>query len=133
VLGEIAEQYKNRVTNRSQKWGVPVLEPPDARRDNFMGAYFKQAKADQIVAIFKAREPGRLLIANGNRATSTSTMPAEAVCFVRLCPYFPFTARGVPQPTAPFGCVRKRSTSGNALTPYSGAATQNACKNLPTH
>ena len=80
MLGEVAEQYKNRVTNRSQKWGVPVLEPPDARRDNFMGAYFKQAKADQIVAIFKAREPGRLLIANGNRATSTSTMPAGAVC-----------------------------------------------------
>ena len=39
-LGDIAEQYKNFVTNRSQKWNVPVLEPPDGRRDNFIDSYF---------------------------------------------------------------------------------------------
>ena len=36
ALGDIAEQYKNWVTNRSQKWGVPVLEAPDGRRDDFV-------------------------------------------------------------------------------------------------
>ena len=40
-LGDIAEQYKNWVTNRSQKWGVPVLEAPDGRRDDFIDPYFK--------------------------------------------------------------------------------------------
>ncbi len=34
-LGDIAEQYRNWVTNRSQKWGAPVLEAPDGRRDDF--------------------------------------------------------------------------------------------------
>src|SRR6266480_947387 len=57
-LGEIAEQYMNWVTNRSQKWNVPIFEPPDGRRDDFIDPYFKQAKPDQIVAILRAREPG---------------------------------------------------------------------------
>ena len=38
-LGDIAEQYKNFVTNRSQKWDVPVLEPPDGRRDDFIDPF----------------------------------------------------------------------------------------------
>lgn len=32
-LGDIAEQYKNWVTNRSQKWSAPILEAPANRRD----------------------------------------------------------------------------------------------------
>src|SRR6202047_3182440 len=55
-LGDVAEQYKNWVTNRSQKWGAPILEAPTIRRDNFMDPYFRQAKPDQIVAIVRARE-----------------------------------------------------------------------------
>ncbi len=63
-LNGIAEQYKNWVTNRSQKWDVPVLEPPDGRRDDFLDPYFMQAEAGQVVAILRAREPGRILVAN---------------------------------------------------------------------
>src|ERR1700684_2317531 len=66
-LGDIAEQYKNWVTNGSLKWGVPGLESPDRRRDDFIDPYFRQAKPDQIVAIVRAREPGRILIAHGNK------------------------------------------------------------------
>jgi hypothetical protein len=91
VLGEIAEQYK------------------DAQRDNLKDAYFKQARADQIVVIVKAREPGRILIANGNRTDNGWHLPMSqrwiiqynfylndarwGRMFVRPCPYFPFTAR----------------------------------------
>jgi hypothetical protein len=108
-LGDIAEQYKNWVTNRSQKWDVPVLEPPDERRDDFIDSYFKQAKPDQIVAILRAREPGRILIANGNKKDDHWHLQMSqrwiiqynfylndarwGRMFVRLCPYFPFTAR----------------------------------------
>jgi hypothetical protein len=45
---DIAEQYKNWVTNRSQKWGVPILEAPDGRRDDFVDPYFKRAQPDEV-------------------------------------------------------------------------------------
>lgn len=108
-LGEIAEQYKNWVTNRSKKWDAPVLEPPDGRRDDFIDPYFKHAKPDQIVAILRAREPGRILVANGNKKDDRWHLQMTqrwiiqynfyvndarwGRMFVRLCPYFPFTAR----------------------------------------
>ena len=66
-LGGIAEQYKKWVTSRSQKWGVPVLEAPNGRRDDFLDSCFKRAKPNQIVALVRAREPGRILVANGNK------------------------------------------------------------------
>jgi len=40
-LGDIAEQYKNWVINRSSKWGVPVMEAPGGRRDDFAGQLFQ--------------------------------------------------------------------------------------------
>src|SRR6267378_7742640 len=36
LLHEIADQYKNWVTNRSQKWNAPILEAPKGRRDDFI-------------------------------------------------------------------------------------------------
>jgi hypothetical protein len=108
-LGGIAEQYKNWVTNRSQKWGVPILEAPDGRRDDFIDPYFKRAKPGQIVAILRAREPGRILIANGNKKDDRWHLQINqrwvmhynfylndvrwGRLFVRMCPYFPFSAR----------------------------------------
>lgn len=53
-LGDIAEQYKHWVTNRSGKWDAPVIEAPDSRRDKFFDPYFKDAKPDEIVAIVRA-------------------------------------------------------------------------------
>jgi hypothetical protein len=108
-LGAIADQYRNWVANRSQKWGVPILEPPDGRRDDFIDPCFKQAEPDQVVAILRAREPGRILIANGNKKDDRWHLQMAqrwiiqynfylndarwGRMFVRLCPYFPFTAR----------------------------------------
>ena len=108
-LGDIAEQYKNWVTNRSQKWAAPVLEAPASRRDKFLDPYFHKAKPDQIVAIVRAREPGRILVANGNKKDDRWHLQITqrwvyhynfylndarwGRMFVRMCPYFPFTAR----------------------------------------
>src|ERR1017187_1337306 len=41
VLTEIADQFQNWLKGRSEKWGAPILEPPDgtgddSRRDRFM-------------------------------------------------------------------------------------------------
>ena len=38
LLTGIADQYKNWVTNHSQKWDAPVLEAPTGRRIGFVGA-----------------------------------------------------------------------------------------------
>ena len=66
VLREIAGQFQNWVVNRSQKWGGPILEAPEDRRDKFLDPYFRRAKPNQIVAIIKAREPARIMIAMPN-------------------------------------------------------------------
>src|SRR5437588_10414119 len=109
VLHEIADQYKNWVTNRSQRWCAPILEAPTGRRDDFVDPYFKRAQADEIVAILRAREPGRILIAKGNKKDDRWYLQMDqrwviqynfyvndarwGRIFVRVCPYFPFTAR----------------------------------------
>jgi hypothetical protein len=67
LLTGVADQFRDWVTNHSQQWGVPILEAPEGRRDDFMDPCFKQAKANEVVAILKAREPARILIANGNK------------------------------------------------------------------
>ena len=64
-LRDIAEQFQNWVKNRSEKWGTPLLEAPEGRRDDFVDRYFRGAKTDQVMVILKAREPARILIAIG--------------------------------------------------------------------
>jgi len=45
-LTEIADQFQNWLKNRSEKWGVPVLDAPeDERRDDFVLPYRKNCKA----------------------------------------------------------------------------------------
>jgi hypothetical protein len=66
TLTEIADQFQYWLKNRAEKWGAPILEPPDgtgddSRRDKFMDPYFENAKPNQVVAILKAREPARIL------------------------------------------------------------------------
>ena len=109
-LGEIADQFQNWVKNRAAKWGAPILEDPDEkRRDEFVQPYFAQAKPDQVVAILKAREPARILIANGSKDDESPHLEFKqrwvnqynfylndrhwGRMFVRICPYFPFSAR----------------------------------------
>src|SRR5688572_14597078 len=57
LLTDIADQFRDWIMNRAQKWGAPILEAPEGRRDDFMDPYFKRAKSNAVVAILKAREP----------------------------------------------------------------------------
>lgn len=109
VLREIAQQFQGWVANRAKKWGAPILEAPKGRRDEFVESYFRQAQPDQVVAILKAREPARILIAIGkNKENRWHLQLAQrwviqynfyvndarwGRMFVRMCPYFPFSAR----------------------------------------
>jgi hypothetical protein len=109
VLHEIASQFQNWIVNRSQKWGAPILETPEGRRDEFVDHYFRRAQPDQVVAILKAREPARIMIAIGNKKENRWHLQIAqrwviqynfyvndkqwGRMFVRVCPYLPFSAR----------------------------------------
>ena len=109
VLREIATQFHNWVINRSKKWGAPILDAPDGRRDEFVQPYFKAAKPDQVVCILKAREPARIMTAIGTKKENRWHLELKqrwvdqynfyinddqwGRIFVRVCPYFPFSAR----------------------------------------
>ena len=109
VLRDIAGQFQNWVMNRSQKWGAPILEAPQDRRDKFLDPYFRKAKPNPVVAIIKGREPARILIAIGNKKENRWHLQIAqrwvvqynfyvnderwGRMFVRLCPYLPFSAR----------------------------------------
>jgi hypothetical protein len=109
VLREIAQQFQNWVVHRSQKWGAPLLEAPEERRDKCLDPYFRNAKPNQVVAIVKGREPARILIAIGNKKDDRWHLEIAqrwvvqynfyvnddrwGRMFVRMCPYLPFSAR----------------------------------------
>lgn len=109
VLREIASQFHNWVKDRCQKWQAPILEAPSGRRDDFVDRYFRRAKADQVVCILKAREPARILTAIGTQKENRWHLELKqrwveqynfylndrqwGRMFVRVCPYFPFSAR----------------------------------------
>jgi hypothetical protein len=108
VLKDIARQYDYWVTARAMVWDAPMVEPPDhRRRDDFVEPYFRRAEADQVVVILKAREPARILIAIGkedrwhleyawrwvNQYNFYLLDREWGRLFVRVCPYFPFSAR----------------------------------------
>ena len=109
VLRDIANEFHDWVTNRSERWGAPILDAPPGRRDEFVEPYFRRAKPDEVVVILKAREPARLLIAIGNPKDDRWHLQFAqrwvvqynfyvndrhwGRMFVRLCPYFPFSAR----------------------------------------
>ncbi len=109
VLREIATQFHNWAKNRSQHWDVPIIDDPGTRRDKFLDSYFKCAEADQVVCILKAREPARILTAIGRKKDNRWHLELKqrwvdqynfyindsdwGRMFVRVCPYFPFSAR----------------------------------------
>jgi hypothetical protein len=106
-LRDIAEQFGNWVKNRCQKWGAPILDAPEGRRDDFVDPYFKHAHNDKVVVILKAREPARIMIAIGSRERWHLQLAQRWIVqynfyindrnwgrmFVRICPYLPFSAR----------------------------------------
>src|SRR5438034_3109126 len=93
--------------NSSQKWREPIQEEPPGRRDDFVERYFQRAQPDQVVAIIKAREPATYMTAIGKDDRWHLEMKRRWVdqynfyvqdshwgrMFVRVCPYFPFSAR----------------------------------------
>jgi hypothetical protein len=104
-LRDIAEQFQNWVKNRCQKWGTPILEAPEGRRDDFVDPYFRHANTDEVVVILKAREPARMMIAIG-KDDHWQLVQRWIIqynfyindrhwgrMFVRMCPYLPFSAR----------------------------------------
>jgi hypothetical protein len=109
VLREIAQQFQGWVANRAKQWSAPILEAPKGRRDEFVEPYFRKAQPDQVVAILKAREPARILIAIGKKKENRWHLQLAqrwviqynfyvhdarwGRMFVRMCPYFPFSAR----------------------------------------
>lgn len=107
VLKDIARQYDHWVTAQAKRWGAPIVEPPAGRRDDFVDRYFRRAEAEQVVVILKAREPARILIAIGkddrwhleyarrwiNQYNFYLLDREWGRMFVRICPYFPFSAR----------------------------------------
>jgi len=109
VLRAIAAQFHNWVINRSKKWGTPIVNAPEGRRDEFVLPYFKAAKPDQVVCILKAREPARIMTAIGTKKENRWHLELKqrwvdqynfyindsewGRMFVRMCPYFPFSAR----------------------------------------
>ena len=44
VLREIAQQFQGWVVQRAQKWGIPILDAPKGRRDEFVEPYFRKAQ-----------------------------------------------------------------------------------------
>jgi hypothetical protein len=109
VLRDIADQFQGWVRNRAQKWDVPILDAPPGRRDEFVEPYFKRAKPDEVVVILRGREPARIMTAIGNPKDNRWHLQFAqrwvvqynfyvndwhwGRMFVRVCPYFPFSAR----------------------------------------
>jgi hypothetical protein len=110
VLTEIADQFQYWLKNRSDKWGAPVLEAPEEqRRDDFVEPYLRNCEPDRVAVILKAREPARILIAIGDKDNNSPHLEYKqrwvnqfnfylndkrwGRMFVRMCPYFPFSAR----------------------------------------
>ena len=109
VLRDIASQYHHWVTARAAQWGAPLVEAPAGdRRDKFVEPYFRRAEPDRVVVILKAREPARILVAIGKddrwHLEYKRRWPDQynfylldrewGRLFIRVCPYFPFSARG---------------------------------------
>jgi hypothetical protein len=109
TLRGIADRFQQWLASWVQRRDIPVLDAPKGRRDEFVEPYFKDAKPDEVVAVLKAREPARIMIAIGDRAANRWHLQfAErwvvqynfyindaqwGRMFVRMCPYLPFSAR----------------------------------------
>jgi hypothetical protein len=107
ALRDIANRYHSWIEEQAGRWQVPILDEPKIRRDEFVEPYFRQAQPDEIVVVIKAREPARILTAIGTDDHWHLQFAQRWVIhyniylndrrwgrmFVRMCPYFPFSAR----------------------------------------
>jgi hypothetical protein len=109
TLRGVADGFQQWLKSWSAKRGVPILDAPKGRRDEFVEPYFKGAEPDAVVVVLKAREPARIMTAIGDKAANRWHLQfAErwvvqynfyvndarwGRLFVRMCPYLPFSAR----------------------------------------
>ena len=109
TLRGIADGFQEWLKSWSAKRNVPILDAPKGRRDEFVEPYFKGAEPDAVVVVLKAREPARIMIAIGDKASNRWHLQiAErgvvqynfylnderwGRMFVRMCPDLPFSAR----------------------------------------
>jgi hypothetical protein len=109
VLRGIADHFQQWLKGWTERQKIPIVEAPKGRRDEFVEPYFKRAKPDAIVVILKAREPARIMIAVGDKTGDRWHLELShrwvvqynvyindrqwGRMFVRMCPYFPFSAR----------------------------------------
>jgi hypothetical protein len=109
VLHRIADHFQQWLKTWVEKHNIPIMDAPKGRRDEFVEPYFRSAKPDEVVVVLKAREPARILIAIGDKASNRWHLQfAErwvvqynfylndrrwGRMFVRMCPYLPFSAR----------------------------------------
>jgi hypothetical protein len=109
LLRSISTAVHAWIKRQAAAWGVPILDAPAGRRDEFVERYFRRAQPDEIVVILKAREPARILLARGNKQDDRWHLWLAqrwvdhynvylndcdwGRMFVRICPYFPFSAR----------------------------------------
>jgi hypothetical protein len=110
TLTEIADQFVYWVRNRSEKWGAPIVDAPEEkRRDDFVLPYLNDTEPDHVAVILKGREPARILVAIGGKDNDSPHLEYKqrwvnqynfylndkhwGPMFVRMCPYFPFSAR----------------------------------------
>lgn len=109
VLRDIAGQFQGWVKRWSEQRRIPMLDAPQGRRDDFVDPYFSRAKPDSVVVILKAREPARIMTAIGDSKANRWHLAIAnrwvvqynfyindrqwGRMFVRICPYFPFSAR----------------------------------------
>ena len=110
TLTEIADQFQYGLNNRAEKWGAPVVgAPEEERRDDFVEPYLRNDPSDRVALILKAREPARILVAIGGKDNDSPHLEFKQRgvnhfnfyvvdkhwdrMFVRMGPYFPFSAR----------------------------------------
>jgi hypothetical protein len=109
TLRGISDQFQQWVKGWSAKHGIPIIDAPEGRRDDFVEPYFKGVGPDAVVVILKAREPARIMTAIGDETTNRWHLQIAnrwvmqynfyindahwGPMFVRICPYLPFSAR----------------------------------------
>jgi hypothetical protein len=138
ILRGVGEQFQWWLKDWSEKRNIPVLEPPEGRRVDFVAPYFKRARPDAVVVVLKAREPARILIAVGNsKANRWHLQIANRWvtqynfyindqrwdgCSSAFVPTFRSRLESVSINItgSPTGCARRASPSNNAQMPSSG-------------
>src|SRR3984957_8632207 len=138
TLTEIADDFHHWVIHRAERWRAPIVEAPHPeRRDDSVLPYLQKTEA----VILKAREPARILVAIGGKQNQCPHLELKqrwvnqynfylndqhwGPMFVRMCPYFPFSARVCLNQHHGLALQinRKASPFGNARTPFCNAPT----------